>query len=123
MKTIREIAQHATTLSHVTSGNEKISNEDIINKLGGNIAIDEIDRISARNMEGQVDDVYVYHIHNTKYFAFAGFVLSKVFDEILDEYEGDYTTVNSELAAIPLEIKMSSSVTRSGRKIATVVVK
>lgn len=122
MKSIREIAQKATTLSNVTEGNTKISNEEIIDHLDGRIAIDEIDRISAKGIDGKISDTYVYHIAKTKYFAFAGFVLSKVFDQILEEYEGDYTEVNLQLQAEPLEIKMTSGTTRGGRRIALIEV-
>lgn len=123
MKSIREIALEATSLSHVTEGNEKISNEDIIDKLGGLIEIDEIDRISAKGLDGKPNDTYVYHIKDTNYFAFAGFVLSKIFDACLEEYEGDYSAVNSELDRVPLKIKMTSGTTRGGRRIALIEIK
>ena len=123
MKSIRELALEATSLSHVTEGNTKISNEEIIDKLDGLIEIDEIDRISTTGINGQVSDTYVYHIANTKFFAFAGFVLSKIFDKCLAEYEGDYSAVNKELFNEPLKVKMSSGTTRGGRRIALIEVK
>ena len=116
---IRELAAKKLARPEIFNGREKLSTSEVIDNYGGKIAIDEIDFVSLPPKDGQErNDVWVYHIHGTQFFAFAGTVLSDVFMEYVKYFEGDYTAAikafNEEAKTNPLSVRLFRSKSKNG---------
>lgn len=125
-KKLRELAIKATTLSKLMDGREKIETEEIIRKYPQGIRITAIDSYNATNIneetgEALTEEIFVYTFEEdeTK-FAFAGYVLKKMFSEWLDDY-GDFDAVNEELEYSDFAVQLSRRKTKDGKKSITTV--
>lgn len=113
----KKVAREAVTLSRLMEGNDKISTEDIIAKYPDGFVIDNIDWV---HMED--DSFWAYHIKDTKYFAFAGHVLGKIFDEFLKIMGGNYDALYEEFAQSGgIKVKLESSLTKDKKRTITTV--
>ena len=120
---IRAIAVKATQLSELMEDREKIETEDIIKYYPDGITIIGADPITLTNEKGEESSfwVYIFREDDNK-FAFSGFVLNKIFDNILEQRDGDLDEMNKELEKGDLRVKLSTGKTKSKQQITNVKV-
>ena len=122
----KKIALDATTMSELMSGRDKMDTEELIKKYPDGITIDFIDNVNMQQEDGE-ENVWIFVTEEQpNKFTFAGFVLSKIFNNILAEFEGDYAemieTYNSALKEDKLRVKLERAKTKSKREITKVTV-
>ena len=122
----KKIALDATTMSELMSGRDKMDTEELIKKYPNGITIDFIDNVNMQQ-EGGEENVWIFVTEEQpNKFTFAGFVLAKIFNNILAEFEGDYAemieTYNSTLKEDKLRVKLERAKTKSKREITKVTV-
>lgn len=122
----KKIALDATTMSELMNGRDKMDTEDLIKKYPNGVTIDFIDNVNMQQEDGE-ENVWIFVTEEQPdKFTFAGFVLAKIFNNILDEFEGDYAemieTYNSALKEDKLRVKLERAKTKSKREITKVTV-
>lgn len=122
----KKIALDATTMSELMNGRDKMDTEELIKKYPNGVTIDFIDNVNMQQEDGE-ENVWVFVTEEQpNKFTFAGFVLAKIFNNILDEFEGDYAemieTYNSALKEDKLRVKLERAKTKSKREITKVTV-
>ena len=122
----KKIALDATTMSELMNGRDKMDTEDLIKKYPNGVTIDFIDNVNMQQEDGE-ENVWIFVTEEQpNKFTFAGFVLTKIFNNILDEFEGDYAemieTYNSALKEDKLRVKLERAKTKSKREITKVTV-
>lgn len=121
---IRKIAQQATVMSELMEGKEKIDMADIIKYHKDGITINAADKVQVSDdtKEGGIGEFYVFTFEEEpKKFAFSGFILSKIFDEILKAVEGDFDEFKTVLAD-GLKVKLKEGKTKGKQNITLVEV-
>lgn len=122
---IKNIARKSTTFSELMLGKTKIETEDIIKYYDKGITIREaegVDMPDSRNEDGMAHFYIFTFEEEPDKFAFAGYVLTKIFDDILTECAGDIEQFNKELLRQGLKVKLSTSKTKNKREVTTVEV-
>ena len=122
----KKIALDATTMSELMNGRDKMDTEELIKKYPEGVTIDFIDNVNMQQEDGE-ENVWIFVTEEQpNKFTFAGFVLAKIFNNILDEFEGDYAemieTYNSALKEDKLRVKLERAKTKSKREITKVTV-
>lgn len=122
----KKIALDATTMSELMNGRDKMDTEEIIKKYPNGVTIDFIDNVNMQQEDGE-ENVWIFVTEEQpNKFTFAGFVLAKIFNNILDKFEGDYAemieTYNSALKEDKLRVKLERAKTKSKREITKVTV-
>lgn len=122
----KKIALDATTMSEIMNGRDKMDTEELIKKYPEGITIDFIDNVNMQQEDGE-GNVWIFVTEEQpNKFTFAGFVLAKIFNNILAEFEGDYAemieTYNSALKEDKLRVKLERAKTKSKREITKVTV-
>ena len=122
----RKIALDATTMSELMNGRDKMDTEELIKKYPNGVTIDFIDNVNMQQEDGE-ENVWIFVTEEQPdKFTFAGFVLAKIFNDILSEFEGDYAemieTYNSALKEDKLRVKLERAKTKSKREITKVTV-
>lgn len=122
----KKIALDATTMSEIMNGRDKMDTEEIIKKYPEGVTIDFIDNVNMQQEDGE-ENVWIFVTEEQpNKFTFAGFVLAKIFNNILDEFEGDYAemieTYNSALKEDKLRVKLERAKTKAKREITKVTV-
>lgn len=122
----KKIALDATTMSELMNGRDKMDTEELIKKYPNGVTIDFIDNVDMQQEDGE-ENVWIFVTEEQpNKFTFAGFVLAKIFNNILDEFEGDYAemieTYNSALKEDKLRVKLERAKTKSKREITKVTV-
>lgn len=122
----KKIALDATTMSELMSGRDKMDTEELIKKYPDGVTIDFIDNVNMQQEDGE-ENVWIFVTEEQpNKFTFAGFVLAKIFNNILAEFEGDYAemieTYNSALKEDKLRVKLERAKTKSKREITKVTV-
>lgn len=122
----KKIALDATTMSELMNGRDKMDTEELIKKYPNGVIIDFIDNVNMQQEDGE-ENVWIFVTEEQpNKFTFAGFVLAKIFNNILDEFEGDYAemieTYNSALKEDKLRVKLERAKTKSKREITKVTV-
>lgn len=122
----KKIALDATTMSELINGRDKMDTEELIKKYPDGITIDFIDNVNMQQEDGE-ENVWIFVTEEQpNKFTFAGFVLAKIFNNILAEFEGDYAemieTYNSALKEDKLRVKLERAKTKSKREITKVTV-
>lgn len=122
----KKIALDATTMSELMNGRDKMDTEELIKKYPDGVTIDFIDNVNMQQEDGE-ENVWIFVTEEQpNKFTFAGFVLAKIFNNILDEFEGDYTEMiemyNSALKEDKLRVKLERAKTKSKREITKVKV-
>jgi len=122
----KKIALDATTMSELMSGRDKMDTEELIKKYPDGVTIDFIDNVNMQQEDGE-ENVWIFVTEEQpNKFTFAGFVLAKIFNNILSEFEGDYAemieTYNSALKEDKLRVKLERAKTKSKREITKVTV-
>lgn len=122
----KKIALDATTMSELMNGRDKMDTEELIKKYPNGVTIDFIDNVNMQQEDGE-ENVWIFVTEEQpNKFTFAGFVLAKIFNNILDEFEGDYAEMieayNSALKEDKLRVKLERAKTKSKREITKVIV-
>ena len=122
----KKIALDATTMSELMNGRDKMDTEELIKKYPNGVTIDFIDNVDMQQEDGE-ENVWIFVTEEQpNKFTFAGFVLAKIFNNILNEFEGDYAemieTYNSALKEDKLRVKLERAKTKSKREITKVTV-
>ena len=122
----KKIALDVTTMSELMSGRDKMDTEELIKKYPEGVTIDFIDNVNMQQEDGE-ENVWIFVTEEQpNKFTFAGFVLAKIFNNILDEFEGDYAEMieryNSALREDKLRVKLERAKTKSKREITKVTV-
>lgn len=122
----KKIALDATTMSELMNGRDKMDTEELIKKYPDGVTIDFIDNVNMQQEDGQ-ENVWIFVTEEQpNKFTFAGFVLAKIFNNILAEFEGDYAemieTYNSTLKEDKLRVKLERAKTKTKREITKVTV-
>lgn len=122
----KKIALDATTISELMSGRDKMDTEELIKKYPDGVTIDFIDNVNMQQ-EDEEENVWIFVTEEQpNKFTFAGFVLAKIFNNILSEFEGDYAemieTYNSALKEDKLRVKLERAKTKAKREITKVTV-
>ena len=122
----KKIALDATTISEIMNGRDKMDTEELIKKYPEGVTIDFIDNVNMQQEDGE-ENVWIFVTEEQpNKFTFAGFVLAKIFNNILAEFEGDYAemieTYNSALKEDKLRVKLERAKTKSKREITKVTV-
>lgn len=122
----KKIALDATTMSELMNERDKMDTEELIKKYPNGVTIDFIDNVNMQQEDGE-ENVWIFVTEEQpNKFTFAGFVLAKIFNNILDEFEGDYAEMiemyNSALKEDKLRVKLERAKTKSKREITKVTV-
>lgn len=122
----KKIALDATTMSELMNGRDKMDTEELIKKYPNGVTIDFIDNVNMQQEDGE-ENVWIFVTEEQPdKFTFAGFVLAKIFNNILSEYEGDYDEMiesyNSALKEDKLRVKLERAKTKTKREITKVTV-
>lgn len=122
----KKIALDATTMSELINGRDKMDTEELIKKYPDGITIDFIDNVNMQQEDGE-ENVWIFVTEEQpNKFTFAGFVLAKIFNNILAEFEGDYAEMieeyNSSLKEDKLRVKLERAKTKAKREITKVTV-
>lgn len=122
----KKIALDATTMSELMNERDKMDTEELIKKYPNGVTIDFIDNVNMQQEDGE-ENVWIFVTEEQpNKFTFAGFVLAKIFNNILAEFEGDYAemieTYNSALKKDKLRVKLERAKTKSKREITKVTV-
>ena len=122
----KKIALDATTISEIMNGRDKMDTEELIKKYPEGVTIDFIDNVNMQQEDGE-ENVWIFVTEEQpNKFTFAGFVLAKIFNNILAEFEGDYAetieTYNSALKEDKLRVKLERAKTKAKREITKVTV-
>lgn len=122
----KKIALDVTTMSELMNGRDKMDTEELIKKYPNGVTIDFIDNVNMQQEDGE-ENVWIFVTEEQpNKFTFAGFVLAKIFNNILDKFEGDYAemieTYNSALKEDKLRVKLERAKTKSKREITKVTV-
>lgn len=122
----KKIALDVTTMSELMSGRDKMDTEELIKEYPNGVTIDFIDNVNMQQEDGE-ENVWIFVTgEQPNKFTFAGFVLAKIFNNILAEFEGDYAemikTYNSALKEDKLRVKLERAKTKSKREITKVTV-
>lgn len=122
----RKIALDATTMSELMNGRDKMDTEELIKKYPEGVTIDFIDNVNMQQEDGE-ENVWIFVTEEQPdKFTFAGFVLAKIFNDILSKFEGDYDAMieeyNSSLKKDKLRVKLERAKTKTKREITKVKV-
>lgn len=123
----KKIALDATTMSELMNGRDKMDTEELIKKYPDGVTIDFIDNVNMSQEDGEAENVWIFVTEEQPdKFTFGGFVLAKIFNNILAEFEGDYDSMieeyNSSLKEDKLRVKLERAKTKSKREITKVTV-
>jgi hypothetical protein len=123
----KKIALDATTMSELMNGRDKMDTEELIKKYPDGVTIDFIDNVNMSQEDGDAENVWIFVTEEQPdKFTFGGFVLAKIFNNILAEFEGDYDAMieeyNSSLKEDKLRVKLERAKTKTKREITKVTV-
>lgn len=121
---IKNIANKAVTFSELMTNREKIETRDIIKYHPDKITIVAAEPVEVpdEKSEDGVSRFYVYHIkEEPNKFAFAGYVLNKILDDIFTACEGVKEDFDDTLASGDLTVKLSEGKTKDNKNSITLV--
>lgn len=123
----KKIALDATTMSELMNGRDKMDTEELIKKYPDGVTIDFIDNVNMSQEDGESENVWIFVTEEQPdKFTFGGFVLAKIFNNILAEFEGDYDVMieeyNSSLKEDKLRVKLERAKTKTKREITKVTI-
>ena len=108
----KNIAQKATVLSDIMANRTKVDKKD------GIVTIVDFDIV--HNPKGEA---YAICAIDDTHFINGGYVLTKIFIDIITEFEGDVDAAREEYrASEPLRVKLTRTKTKAGRDITNVEV-
>lgn len=116
----RQSAIKAVTLAKIMEDREKVDTDELIENYPDGFVIDEIEYVTMQKGD-KVDQFWAFHIRGTNTFAFAGFVLAKIFEGWLKEFEGDYEALYEAFnGSDGIVVRLSAGKTQAGRDVTLV---
>lgn len=118
---IKKMAQKAVVLAEIFEGKEKIDTDTIIRNYPHGIHINNIEFITMNGDNGE-EQFWAYTFdENPGVFAFSGYFLAKIFNELLAFCDGDYEELYESFRANGgLSVRLSTSKTKKGQPITKV---
>lgn len=110
MGRLKNLAKSATAMNAIMDGREKISVDDIIKFYPNGLTLNRVAMIN--KPDGNDYPAFTYVEDDTKFFT-GGTALTKIVNSWLADL-GDIETVNSELTAEPVKVKLTKIKTRNG---------
>lgn len=122
MINFRKAAQKAVTLSELMADREKMTTEELIDE-GGEVRIVDFEPVTLTKPNGTADDTWVYITQeHPQHFLFAGFVLKKIFDGYLKEYDGDLGQLRADFkTANGIKVRLEQGETKGSKNDITLV--
>lgn len=118
---IKSIAKKATVVAEIMEGREKGDTDELIARKEA-VTINDCEQCSITNDKGEEERVWAYTIkEEPKKFYFAGYVLKKIFEEILVECEGDFAMLYKAIQEQGLTVKYGQRKTRDGKRTVTTI--
>ena len=116
----RKVAKEAIKVSDLAENREKISTEELIEKYPEKITISQFERCEMGN---KVKFIYTIKEEPEK-FAYAGILLEKCFNKIIQAYGGDYVRAQKEFAMdkTGLPVKLEKKETLDGHEVTNVTI-
>lgn len=113
MYNFKQKAIESTILSDLMQGREKISTEEVIKKYPKGITVTDFDFVT---IENKTFVVLTFEEDETK-FLNGGFVLTKVFSEIVEDFEGEVEAAREEYSKYENKIVavLSAGKTKDGK--------
>ena len=122
MLNIKAIAKKETVVAEIMVGKEKGETEDLI-KMKKPITINDFEACEITNDEGEKEIVYAYTVDEVpETFFFAGYVLKKIFEKIIQACEGDIEDAYKAVRTQKLKVKLGEKKTKSKNIVTTVEV-
>ena len=115
---LENIARAAIGGDSITDGREPMKTVDIIAKYPEGICITGI---AQKTYEGRTYPVFTFAEEPSKYFSGAT-ALSRLVDNMIDEYDGNLAELNSDLQKEYLKIKLVKTKTKRGYNFTKVIV-
>lgn len=101
---IKKVIKESLTISPLMDGKEKVTVEELVER-GTPVAIIGIDPVTMPDrLKGGSSHTYV--VATPTEFFFAPTVLVKVFNNLIEAFEGDITAINTELERGDVMLKM-----------------
>lgn len=112
MKNLKDVAKSSVSLGRIMSErNNKLETADIIKYHPDGVTINYFEKVIIGD-----EEVYVYTVREEESgFIFAGFVLKKMFNAIIEEY-GDYEKALKAIQEEGLSVKLSRTKTKDGKR-------
>ena len=118
MSRLENVARNAMGGDSIMDGREPIKTADIIAKYPDGICITGI---AKNSYNGSTYPVFTFAEEPDKYFSGAT-ALSKLVDNMLEEYDGNLAEINAELQKEYLKIKLVKTRTKKGYNFTKVII-
>jgi hypothetical protein len=121
MYNFKKTAEKMTVLSELMTGREQIKTKDIIKKYADGVTITDFDFAV---LDDKAFVVLTFAEDNTKYYN-GGLVATKIFQRIVDDFDGDILTARDEYAKADekLHLVFELAETKQGNTVVRVSVK
>lgn len=112
-----QAAKRAVTISPLMEGRDKLDNSEII-AAGNAVTIDAFDL--THDDKGEVYGIYTLAEYPER-FVFAGMILTEIFTEWLQDYNGDCEAASADLKKLGgVKMELEQRPTRDGKRTVTV---
>lgn len=119
---VKSIAKKATVVAEIMENREKGDTAELI-KAKNAFTINNCEMCMLPRDDGNGEEkVYAYTVEEKPdKFYFAGFILKKIFDSILEECEGDYEEMYALIKQQGLVVKYGEKKTKDGKRTVTTI--
>lgn len=119
---VKSIAKKATVVAEIMENREKGNTAELI-KAEKVFTINRCEMCLLPKDDGNGEErVYAYTVEEIpEKFYFAGFILKKIFDSILEECEGDYEEMYAIIKDQGLPVKYGEKKTKDGKRTVTTI--
>ena len=119
---VKSIAKKATVVAEIMENREKGDTAELI-KAKNAFTINNCEMCLLPKDDGNGEEkVYAYTVEEKPdKFYFAGFILKKIFDAILEECEGDYEEMYALIKQQGLTVKYGEKKTKDGKRTVTTI--
>ena len=118
MSKLSDIAKKTVGGGGLTGGLEKIKLDEVIKAYPDGVSVTGAELINA---SGSTFPVFTFVENTAQYFS-GGKALREMVEAWIEEYDGDLSTVNDDLKAEPVRIKMKKVTTKGGKTFTTVTI-
>lgn len=118
---IKSIARKATIVAEIMENREKGDTNHLI-QANRPFTINNCELCLLPGDDGNTERVYAYTVKELPdNFFFAGFVLKKIFDTILEECQGDLEEMYALIKQETLPVKFGEKKTKDGKRTVTTI--
>lgn len=116
---IKAVAKKATVIAEIMEGRDKGDTQDLI---GRKVTINDVEECQLVNEDGEVEIVYAYTVDEfANKFYFAGYVLKKIFSEILSQCGDNLEDMYKAVREQKLKVEFGSKKTKDGKRTVTTI--